>query len=118
MVIFTPVATKNEQILLQISSDLIVDHLCFLSIAAQSNFAVGAVVNATFGSVTELTFYITALLKGRQEANPCLQEVVKAALTGTLLGCILFIPVSQLLNDSRFYDFTIKKKQKGETTFF
>ncbi|KAM6936911.1 LOW QUALITY PROTEIN: uncharacterized protein cax2 [Xenentodon cancila] len=62
------------------------------SIAAQSNFAVGAVVNATFGSITELTFYITALLKGHQAANPCLQEVVKAALTGTLIGCILFIP--------------------------
>uniref|UniRef100_A0A8C2Z309 Cation/H+ exchanger protein 2 n=1 Tax=Cyclopterus lumpus TaxID=8103 RepID=A0A8C2Z309_CYCLU len=62
------------------------------SISAQSNFAVGAVVNATFGSITELTFYITALLRGHQAANPCLQEVVKAALTGTLLGCILFIP--------------------------
>ncbi|XP_061630285.1 uncharacterized protein LOC133478340 isoform X2 [Phyllopteryx taeniolatus] len=62
------------------------------SISAQSNFAVGAVVNATFGSVTELTFYITALLRGHRAANPCLQEVVKAALTGTLLGCILFIP--------------------------
>ncbi|XP_054892065.1 uncharacterized protein LOC129363798 [Poeciliopsis prolifica] len=62
------------------------------SIAAQSNFAVGAVVNATFGSITELTFYITALLRGHRAANPCLQEVVKAALTGTLLGCILFIP--------------------------
>ncbi|KAL6106936.1 uncharacterized protein ACO6RY_10686 [Pungitius sinensis] len=62
------------------------------SISAQSNFAVGAVVNATFGSITELTFYITALLRGHREAKPCLQEVVKAALTGTLLGCILFIP--------------------------
>ncbi|XP_029379534.1 low affinity vacuolar monovalent cation/H(+) antiporter isoform X1 [Echeneis naucrates] len=62
------------------------------SISAQSNFAVGAVVNATFGSITELTFYITALLRGHHAANPCLQEVVKAALTGTLLGCILFIP--------------------------
>ncbi|XP_061578088.1 uncharacterized protein LOC133444366 [Cololabis saira] len=62
------------------------------SIAAQSNFAVGAVVNATFGSITELTFYITALIRGHQAANPCLQEVVKAALTGTLIGCILFIP--------------------------
>nr|XP_020467743.1 putative cation exchanger C521.04c isoform X2 [Monopterus albus] len=62
------------------------------SISAQSNFAVGAVVNATFGSITELTFYITALLRGHQAANPCLQEVVKTALTGTLLGCILFIP--------------------------
>lgn len=62
------------------------------SISAQSNFAVGAVVNASFGSITELTFYITALLRGHQGGNTCLQEVVKAALTGTLLGCILFIP--------------------------
>ncbi|KAK1804341.1 hypothetical protein P4O66_020360, partial [Electrophorus voltai] len=62
------------------------------SISAQSNFAVGAVVNATFGSITELTFYITALLRGRRLGNKCLEEIVKAALTGTLLGCILFIP--------------------------
>ncbi|KAK3564769.1 hypothetical protein QTP86_025270 [Hemibagrus guttatus] len=66
--------------------------LCLCSISAQSNFAVGAVVNATFGSITELTFYITALLRGHQQDNICLQEIVKAALTGTLLGCILFIP--------------------------
>lgn len=64
------------------------------SISAQSNFALGAVVNATFGSITELTFYITALLQGNRVANKCYEEVVKAALTGTLLGCILFIPVS------------------------
>lgn len=64
------------------------------SISAQSNFAVGAVVNATFGSITELTFYITALLRGHYQGTNCLEEIVKAALTGTLLGCILFIPVS------------------------
>ncbi|KAK2883068.1 hypothetical protein Q8A73_022001 [Channa argus] len=62
------------------------------SISAQSNFALGAVVNATFGSITELTFYVTALLQGRRTASKCYEEVVKAALTGTLLGCILFIP--------------------------
>ncbi|XP_026182869.1 cation/H+ exchanger protein 1 [Mastacembelus armatus] len=62
------------------------------SISAQSNFALGAVVNATFGSITELTFYITALLQGHRAANKCYEEIVKAALTGTLLGCILFIP--------------------------
>lgn len=62
------------------------------SISAQSNFAVGAVVNATFGSITELTFYITALLRGHYQGTNCLEEIVKAALTGTLLGCILFIP--------------------------
>ncbi|XP_051910968.1 cation/H+ exchanger protein 1 [Hippocampus zosterae] len=62
------------------------------SISAQSNFAVGAVVNATFGSITEMTFYITALLRGHRAASKCYEEVVKSALTGTLLGCILFIP--------------------------
>ena len=65
------------------------------SISAQSNFAVGAVVNATFGSITEITFYITALLQGYQARTKCFEELVKSALTGTLLGCILFIPVSR-----------------------
>lgn len=68
--------------------------IAFRSISAQSNFAVGAVVNATFGSITEMTFYITALLRGHRAASKCYEEIVKSALTGTLLGCILFIPVS------------------------
>ncbi|XP_048357940.1 low affinity vacuolar monovalent cation/H(+) antiporter-like [Sphaerodactylus townsendi] len=66
--------------------------MAIASISAQSNFAVGAVVNATFGSITELTFYITALIKGVREKNRCYEEIVKSALTGTLLGCVLFIP--------------------------
>ncbi|KAG2459847.1 VNX1 protein, partial [Polypterus senegalus] len=66
--------------------------MAIASISAQSNFAVGAVVNATFGSVIELTFYITALIKGSQEKTKCYEEIVKSALTGTLLGCVLFIP--------------------------
>lgn len=90
---------------------LIVDHVGTCSISAQSNFAVGAVVNASFGSITELTFYITALLKGNQAANPCLQEIVKSALTGTLLGCILFIPVSQPAFMSQFTAFNTPEKR-------
>lgn len=66
--------------------------MAIASISAQSNFAVGAVVNATFGSIIELTFYITALIKGVKEGNKCYEEVVKSALTGTLLGCVLFVP--------------------------
>ncbi|KAM4712314.1 cation/H+ exchanger protein 1 isoform 2-T2 [Anableps anableps] len=62
------------------------------SISAQSNFAVGAVVNATFGSITEMTFYITALLRGHRAGTKCYEEIVKSALAGTLIGCILFIP--------------------------
>lgn len=41
-----------------------------------------------------MTFYITALLRGHRAGSKCYEEIVKAALTGTLLGCILFIPVS------------------------
>ncbi|XP_053572354.1 uncharacterized protein LOC128662571 [Bombina bombina] len=66
--------------------------MAIASISAQSNFAVGAVVNATFGSIIELTFYITALIKGARENDKCYEEVVKSALTGTLLGCVLFVP--------------------------
>ncbi|CAL1592079.1 unnamed protein product [Knipowitschia caucasica] len=88
-------ASSNVKFAIAVSSIIPVSYyigMGIASISAQSNFAVGAVVNATFGSITELTFYITALLRGHKEANPCLQEVVKAAMTGTLLGCILFIP--------------------------
>ncbi|XP_040269368.1 putative cation exchanger C521.04c [Bufo bufo] len=66
--------------------------MAIASISAQSNFALGAVVNATFGSIIELTFYITALIKGERENDKCYEEVVKSALTGTLLGCVLFVP--------------------------
>ncbi|KAM8972146.1 uncharacterized protein RCH25_017766 [Pelodytes ibericus] len=66
--------------------------MAIASISAQSNFALGAVVNATFGSIIELTFYITALIKGAREENKCYEEVVKSALTGTVLGCVLFVP--------------------------
>ncbi|KAM3925096.1 uncharacterized protein RB166_008402 [Leptodactylus fuscus] len=66
--------------------------MAIASISAQSNFALGAVVNATFGSIIELTFYITALIKGAREEDKCYEEVVKSALTGTLLGCVLFVP--------------------------
>nr|XP_032636817.1 putative cation exchanger C521.04c isoform X2 [Chelonoidis abingdonii] len=66
--------------------------MAIASISAQSNFAVGAVVNASFGSIIELTFYITALIKGSREGNKCYEEIVKSALTGTLLGCVLLVP--------------------------
>uniref|UniRef100_A0A3B4BHD8 Uncharacterized protein n=1 Tax=Periophthalmus magnuspinnatus TaxID=409849 RepID=A0A3B4BHD8_9GOBI len=84
------------------------------SISAQSNFAVGAVVNATFGSITELTFYITALLRGHRQANSCLQEVVKAAMTGTLLGCILFIPgISMIIGGLRHSEQRFNSRSTG-----
>ncbi|XP_051545223.1 uncharacterized protein LOC127435646 isoform X3 [Myxocyprinus asiaticus] len=84
------------------------------SISAQSNFAVGAVVNATFGSITELSFYITALLRGHHQGNKCLHEIVKAALTGTLLGCILFIPgICMIIGGLRYTEQRFNSRSAG-----
>ena len=42
---------------------------CFLSLSAQTSTAIGAVLNATFGSIVEIILYTTALVKGHQ-INP------------------------------------------------
>ena len=55
------------------------------NISAQSSFAVGAILNATFGSIVELVLYYVSLKEG-------LSELVMASLTGTLLATMLFIP--------------------------
>jgi hypothetical protein len=55
------------------------------SISAQSSPAVGAVLNASFGSIIEVLLYCMALLKGKE-------ELVEGSLIGTLLGCLLLLP--------------------------
>ncbi|XP_033118382.1 putative cation exchanger C521.04c [Anneissia japonica] len=62
------------------------------SISAQSSHAVGAVINATFGSVVEITLYISSLFKNNNEEGICYDDLVKSALTGTLLATMLLIP--------------------------
>eukprot|EP00118_Oscarella_pearsei_P012354 m.90491 g.90491 ORF g.90491 m.90491 type:complete len:783 (+) comp36650_c0_seq13:547-2895(+) len=67
--------------------------MAITSIAAQSNFAVGAVLNATFGSIVEIILYVSAMIKGHKAKTvKCYIELVKSALTGTLLATMLLIP--------------------------
>ncbi|XP_041471754.1 low affinity vacuolar monovalent cation/H(+) antiporter-like [Lytechinus variegatus] len=68
--------------------------MAIASISAQSNHVVGAVLNATFGSIVEIILYISSLLKqrGNVQEGICYSEIVKSALTGTLLATMLFIP--------------------------
>ncbi|XP_064359725.1 uncharacterized protein LOC112994261 [Dromaius novaehollandiae] len=70
--------------------------LALLSIMPLSYYIGMAIASAlspaTFGSITELTFYITELIKGIREGNNCYEEIIKAALTGTLVGCVLLVP--------------------------
>lgn len=62
------------------------------SISAQSNFAVGALLNATFGSIVEVILYVITLRKGQEENSTCYPELVKSALAGTILATMLLIP--------------------------
>jgi Ca2+:H+ antiporter len=54
-------------------------------LTAQTSFAVGALLNATFGSMIEIILFITALSKGYY-------DLTLQALTGTFLGNFLLLP--------------------------
>ena len=55
------------------------------SISAQSNYVVGAFLNASFGSVVEIILYFATLYKG-------MSAIVMQAVTGSFLGDTLLIP--------------------------
>ncbi|GFN79388.1 cation/h+ exchanger protein 1 [Plakobranchus ocellatus] len=66
--------------------------MAITSISAQSSFAVGAILNATFGSMVEVILFILMLKKGKDENETCYVELVKSTLTGSILCCILLVP--------------------------
>ena len=55
------------------------------AVSAQTSFFIGAILNATFGSIIELIIYFVALSKG-------LNDLVVSATTGALLACMLLLP--------------------------
>ncbi|CAD5120369.1 DgyrCDS8942 [Dimorphilus gyrociliatus] len=61
-------------------------------ISAQSHPAVGAVLNATFGSVVEISLYVISLVKGAKLKTKCYVALVNSALTGTLLATMMLFP--------------------------
>ncbi|KAL9656640.1 hypothetical protein ABK040_002911 [Willaertia magna] len=63
---------------------------CVESIVAQTSFVLGALLNATFGSIIELILYFLALQKE-------LQGVVMQGITGALLAAILLTPGLSML---------------------
>ncbi|PRP80157.1 hypothetical protein PROFUN_12240, partial [Planoprotostelium fungivorum] len=60
--------------------------LAVSSISAQSNFAVGAILNATFGSIVEIILYTVAIYAGD------LDNLIISSVTGALLATLLLIP--------------------------
>ena len=81
--------------------------MAIANISAQSNFAVGAILNATFGSIVEIILYFFALKQG-------LGEMVKAALTGTLLATMLFIPgICMIIGGLKYREQTFNFRSAG-----
>ena len=67
--------------------------MAIASISAQSTYAVGAVLNATFGSIVEITLYIATLVHGKKQGTlKCTESIVKNSLTGSLLLTMLLLP--------------------------
>eukprot|EP01133_Synstelium_polycarpum_P008921 gene8921-10453_t len=59
--------------------------MAIASLSAQTSFAIGALINTSFGSIIELILYVVTLYKHQE-------DVVRSALTGALLGSVLLIP--------------------------
>ncbi|XP_076468556.1 uncharacterized protein LOC143299236 [Babylonia areolata] len=77
--------------------------MAITSISAQSSFAVGAILNATFGSMVEVILFIIMLKKGSDSDMECYQELVKSSLTGAILVSMLFIPgISMVVGGIKF----------------
>jgi len=60
------------------------------SITAQTNLALGAVINATFGSIIEVILYTIALAEGKA-------KIVEGSLIGSVLTGILALPGMSML---------------------
>lgn len=70
------------------------------SISTQSSIGMGAVINATFGSIIELILYSIALVEGRA-------GLVEGSLIGSILAGVLFMPGLSMLSGA-----TRRKEQK------
>lgn len=69
------------------------------SITAQTNLALGAVINATFGSIIEIILYTIALNEGKA-------KIVEGSLIGSVLTGILALPGMSMLTGG------IKRKEQ------
>lgn len=70
------------------------------SISAQSSIGMGAVINATFGSIIEIILYAIALTEGKG-------RLVEGSIVGSLLAGVLLLPGASMCSGAIF-----KKEQK------
>jgi len=69
------------------------------SIAIQTNYTIGAILNASFGSITELMLFTFAIRSGQ------LQDLILYSLTGSLLCDMLLLPgISMIAGGIRYHE--------------
>ncbi|KAF7721632.1 hypothetical protein EC973_004353 [Apophysomyces ossiformis] len=69
------------------------------SVSAQSSMGVGAVINATFGSIIEIILYAVALMNGKS-------ALVEGALIGSFIAGVLLMPGCSMLSSG------VKRKEQ------
>jgi Ca2+:H+ antiporter len=69
------------------------------SISAQSSMGLGAVINATFGSIIEIILYSVALMRGKS-------SLVEGSLIGSFLAGVLLMPGCSMLSGA------VKRKEQ------
>lgn len=72
------------------TQDVYLTYFCF-SISAQSSYALGAVLNATCGTVVEMILSVVVLNKGNQSGSACYVELVKSNLAGKIIEIKKFL---------------------------
>jgi len=69
------------------------------SIAAQTNYTIGAILNASFGSITELMLFTFVIRKG------ALNDLILYSLTGSLLCDMLLLPgLSMIIGGLKYHE--------------
>jgi Ca2+:H+ antiporter len=69
------------------------------SIAIQTNYTIGAILNASFGSITELLLFSFAIRKG------ALNDLILYSLTGSLLCDMLLLPgLSMIIGGIKYHE--------------
>jgi Ca2+:H+ antiporter len=69
------------------------------SVSAQSSMGLGAVINATFGSIIEIILYAVALISGKS-------ALVEGALIGSILAGVLLMPGCSMISGA------VKRKEQ------
>lgn len=107
----SPIAAPQTVFFLSLASVIPLSYfigMAVSSISAQSSMGVGAVINATFGSIIEIILYAVALMQGKA-------ALVEGSIIGSFLAGLLLMPgVSMVSGGIKRKEQRFNAKSAGE----